>query len=82
MAGVAGVDVFISELRALLPTDTMGHSALAFILNNNGDAIFFENLDGEVKDYAERIKPMVDVDFLNLWSRPAGNGTELQVQSA
>ena len=73
------MDVFITELRDLLPAEVTGQFALAFILNNNGDAIYFDDLNFEVKEYAERIKPMVDVDFLNLWSQPEGNGTQLQV---
>ena len=49
------------------------------MLNNNGDVIYFEDMSGDVDDYAERLKPLVEVDFKYLWAKLQGSDERLTV---
>ena len=64
-----GVDVAVSELAKLIPTEKLGSSTLVFILDRNGDLIFFEKLNGDAEDYLDRIKGVSEVDFFDLWPK-------------
>ena len=64
-----GVDVAVSELRDLIPTEKLGSSTLVFILDRNGDVIFFEKLNGDAEDYLDRIRGVSEVDFFDLWPK-------------
>ena len=77
---MVGVDVFVSELRALLLPDLLGPSSVAFIVDGNGDVVYHESLFNiDVGDYAQRVNGLTQIDFIYLWSKPSGNGTVLEV---
>ena len=65
-----GVDVAVRELRSLLPPEISGpFPTLAFILDRNGDVVFFDALGGDAEEYSDRVKGLAEVDFIDIWPK-------------
>ena len=76
-----GVDVGVRELSSLLPTEISGpFSTLAFILDRNGDVVFFDSLGGDADEYAERVKGLAEVDFIDIWPKRLEDEPRMKVR--